>query len=95
MNQKQNGNGAPVTAAAPVPPSGLGGDGDGNGVDARLRAVECQLAVLNDRMRDTATKEGLELAITKIKNWILYGLVVGFIGATGLILTTIRLFWLD
>ena len=76
----------PHLSVVPDPPSQAGSSGgSGGGTEARLAAVEAQVAALNVRAEYLATKEDIQ----KLKVWVLSGVIFSAIAVISAIATFI------
>lgn len=67
-------------------PGGTGGSG--GDIDDRLRALEIQMARIEVQVANLANNVATQNDLSKLKNWILTGLV-GALGASGIILAIV------
>lgn len=65
-----------------------GTDGSGGGIDDRLRALEIQMARIEVQVANLANNVATQNDLSKLKNWILTGLV-GALGGSGIILAIV------
>ena len=65
-----------------------GTDGGDGGIDDRLRALEIQMARIEVQVANLANNVATQNDLSKLKNWILTGLV-GALGGSGIILAIV------